>query len=90
MKRPQFTIWDLMRSTALIASSIGIILAAQRFLYWPYRDDFVFCCMLFSGSLLGAGVLLPFGKAKTGAVCGLIMAAIVIFAIDAWAIAPRE
>jgi hypothetical protein len=75
LPHPQFTIRDLMLSTALIAAGFGAYAAALRL---EVVDDELallpfLLLYLSSGPLIGAGVFLPFGRASLGAVLGSLV-----------------
>lgn len=75
MKATQFTIRDLLLSTVLIALGIGILSAAYRVPdhHVPFYSVAAFFCIPLSGPLIGAGLFLPFGKARLGAIWGLLV-----------------
>ena len=77
MKLPQFTIRDLLLSTALIAAGIGApLMAANLKPTAPYVESWQGMLFVVSWiaapTLVGAGIFLPFGKPILGAVLGLL------------------
>ena len=79
MKLPQFTIRDLLLSTALIAAGIGDFLLLFRLPEALMNSLGILPAFLFlvsiylsSGALIGAGLFLPFGKTWTGFAWGIL------------------
>ena len=75
MKLPQFTIRDLLLSTAMIAIAVGVPVTTYR-LNGPLAIGFL--CFFVSPSLLLAGIGLPFGYARQGAYLGIVVVLVML------------
>ena len=87
MKLPQFTVRDLLCSTALIAAGIGAPATALRLTSNQAQHD-TLCTALLLASLVaapilvGAGFILPFRKARFGTALAFLLILIVLFFVS--------
>ena len=85
--KPRITLRNFLIATILVGTGVGFAFAGSRNMGPGHGLSdgirfFSFFQMLASGPLIGAGLFLPFGKARTGAYLGfLIEVAILVVVI---------
>lgn len=76
LPHPQFTIRDLLLSTALIAAGISALLlpfrVSEELLNTPVLIPLFAGLMIAGCPLIGAGLFLPFGKTRIGVIWGIL------------------
>lgn len=84
MKLPQFTIRDLLLSTALIALGIGAYRAAILMAFnTPLQNQVGFAHLMIavwlsSGALIGTAIFIPFRRPLYGAIFGLLVSLVLL------------